>query len=84
LDGVSIYQRMKKNPDGSMATGRKGNPVVVRDVMTFRVASSKHMGQKWDHPGLEGKEFLDEAYSWALNHWETEILPSIIKTVTEE
>lgn len=82
LDGVTIYQNRKKNPDGSFKGNKQtGKPTVFRDIMTFRVASSKHQGQKWDHPGLEGKEFLDEAYQWALNHWEHELLPTIIAKV---
>ncbi len=83
LDGVTIFQNMRKGPDGKTLMNSKGTPKVFRDIMTFRVVSSKHIGTgKWDNPGVEGKEFLDEAYQWALDHWENEILPSIIKNVT--
>lgn len=84
LDGVSIYQHQKKNPDGSLVMNKSG-PAIQRDIMTFRTASSKHEGTgKWDHPGLEGKHFLDEAYEWALKEWEEKLLPQIIKSVVGE
>lgn len=70
LDGVRIYQHVTK--------GQGGKTGVRRDIMTFRVASSKHFGQKWNHPGQTGVHLIDEALTWASNHWEAEILPSIL------
>lgn len=67
LSGLSIYQR--KLPSGR----------VRRDIMTFRVASSKHAGQKWIHPGMEGKKFMDEALEWAEQVFDKEILPAIME-----
>lgn len=68
LQSVRVYQR---NIKGSMK----------RDIMTFRVASSKHKGTgKWVHPGLEPRRFLDETAEWALKTWDSmrdEILKQI-------
>lgn len=71
LQGVRVYQHMTK--------GKRGEDVVSRDVMTFRVASSKHAGQKWEHPGLQPMNFLEEAQRWALQEWGFSILPEILK-----
>lgn len=70
LQGVRVYQRMVKDA--------KGRESVSRDVMTFRVASSKHAGQKWEHPGLTKMGFLEEAQQWAMRTWAYEILPSLM------
>jgi len=70
LDGVRIYQHVIK--------GQNGKTSVRRDIMTFRVASSKHFGLKWNHPGLGGVHLIDDAFKWAGEHWEKEILPSIM------
>lgn len=67
LAGLSIYQSQTKS----------GN--VRRDIMTFRVVSSKHKGSKWIHPGLEAKKFMDEALEWASDIWDKEILPAILE-----
>jgi hypothetical protein len=72
LQGVRIYQREKV--DG------QGNKSVQKTAMTFRVVSSKHQEQqRWIHPGLEAKNFLEEAYHWALNEWESKIQPELVK-----
>jgi hypothetical protein len=58
LQSVRIYQ---KNMGGKMQRG----------IMTFRVASSKHKNtEKWIHPGLEPRRFMDEAADWSLGIWE--------------
>lgn len=67
LHGVTIYQ--------SMTTRGK----VRRDIMTFRIASSKHEGSKWIHPGLEARKFMDESLEWASNIFDKEILPAILE-----
>jgi hypothetical protein len=71
LDGLAIYQR--KLPSGK----------VRRDIMTFRVVSSKHKGSKWIHPGSDGKKFMDEALEWAEKIFNDEILPSILEKYTK-
>lgn len=70
LNGVRIYQNIVR--------GENGQPRVQRDILTFRVASSKHAGLKWNHPGQDGVRLLDEALTWAQDHWEKEVLPSIL------
>lgn len=68
LERVSIYQTVT-------ATGN-----VRRDIMTFRtVSGNPASADKWKHPGMEGKKFLDRAADWAMQEWENQILPSIIK-----
>jgi hypothetical protein len=70
LQGVRIYQRPTKNRDGSFS--------VRREIMTFRIASSKHKGQgRWDHPGNEPLKLMEEAYQWAKQQWEREIVPQL-------
>jgi very-short-patch-repair endonuclease len=70
LSGVSIYQR--KNP----ATGK-----ISRDIMTFRVISeSMRSDGRWVHPGSQGVKIIDQAFSWAEQIWESEILPSVLES----
>ena len=70
LDGVRIYQNVVRTASG----GER----VQRDILTFRVASSKHAGLKWNMPSQEGVKLLDEALTWAQDHWEREVLPTIL------
>jgi len=53
LHGVSVYQ----TPDG------KGG--AKRSIMTFRIVSSKHGGDRWKHPGLEGVNIMADTFDWA-------------------
>jgi len=67
LQNVSVYQR---------DVGGK----VKRDIMTFRVASSKHRGQgRWVHPGMEGVKILDQVHDWLSKTWETEVMPRVMQ-----
>lgn len=66
MDGLSIYQ----------STTKTGN--VRRDIMTFRTVTSKQ-GDKWIHPGVEAKKYMDKALDWAIKEWEDKILPEILK-----
>lgn len=76
LQGIRIYQREVKNKDGGTS--------VRRDIMTFRVASSKHKGQgRWDHPGLPPAKLMDEAYEWAKRTWEREIVPQLTMAISK-
>lgn len=71
LQGIQIRQRMQQNPDGSES--------VKRDIMTFRVVSSKHKDQgRWEHPGTAPVNIMDDTAKWALETWEKEIAPGII------
>lgn len=71
LDGVRIYQ--------SMAVDAKGKKTIQRDIVTFRIASSKHFGLKWNRPAMPGMNFLEEARKFALEEWEQRILPTILQ-----
>lgn len=67
LSGLAIYQSMKN-----------GN--VKRDILTFRtVSSGPASADKWFHPGMKGKKYMDEAAEWAMKEWEIKILPEILK-----
>lgn len=70
LDGVRVYQRLTKLKGGKES--------VKRDIMTFRMVSSKHFGLKWNYPGIGGVKLLDEALTWAAQEWEKVILPDIL------
>lgn len=65
-NGVNIYQN--KTASGS----------IRRDVMTFRTVTSNQQ-DKWIHPGIDPKLFLDRAFEEAMSLWETEILPAVLE-----
>jgi hypothetical protein len=76
LQSVRIYQRQISDANGKSKT--------VRNIMTFRTASSKHIGTgRWVHPGLEAKKFFDEAEKWATEQWTTKIAPQILRNLSE-
>lgn len=76
LQGIRIYQREHTNA--------KGDKSIKRDIMTFRVASSKQKGQgKWDHPGTEAVHLMDEAYTWAKTAWERDIVPGLVAQLSK-
>lgn len=79
LQGVNIYQRLARNPDGSAKVSRKGEQVIERSILTFRVVSSKHKGQKWQHPGMEGTHIFDDTLRWLEQQWQQETLPALAK-----
>ena len=75
LQGIRIYQKMGK--------GKKGEDIVNRAIMTFRVVSSKHSNQpgRWDHPGLPPVGIFDEAAQWASDQWDKVIAPGILEDI---
>jgi len=76
LHGVSVHQYPIPTTGGGV--GWK------KFIMTFRVASSKHIGtNKWIHPGLTPGYFFEEAYDWALNLLEKEIKPKVIQSILD-
>ena len=83
LQGVRIYQSLvwKKDAQGNSVPNmdKQGRQKATRGIVTFRVVSSKHAGIKWQHPGLEGTHFFDEAETWAGAQWEQKILPDILR-----
>jgi hypothetical protein len=78
LQGVSIYQSEVTTKDRF----GKENKSVQRQILTFRVVSSKHKGTgRWMHPGFEGKKFLEEGLDWAKKEWDSKILPDILRSL---
>lgn len=68
LKGLAIYQR--KHPEGH----------VSREIMTFRVITEDHKADgRWVHPGRQASHIIDDVYIWAVQTWDTEILPSVLK-----
>jgi hypothetical protein len=59
-----------------------GTQKFAKNIMTFRVASSKHKGSgKWQHPGLPARHFFEKAEQWAINEWVTHIVPRILSSL---
>ncbi len=72
LQGVRIYQRQVADKEGKSS--------VKKMITTFRVVSSKHKAEnRWIHPGLEARKFMDEAATWALELWEQKIKPEVLE-----
>lgn len=65
MNGINVYQT-------KTATGG-----IRRDVMTFRTVTSAQT-DKWIHPGLDAKKFMDKALEEAMAIWENEILPQVL------
>lgn len=77
LQGVRVYQA-----EVADAQGKKS---VKKSIVTFRVASSKHVGQdRWNHPGLDPVNLFDDVVEWAQSVWETEIAPTVVGAVMME
>lgn len=76
LQGVRVYQKPFKDP-------KTGAEKVGRFVMTFRIASSKHKSPRWDHPGLEPTNLMEEGLKWAQEQWK-KIAPGLVASITME
>lgn len=60
--------------------GSKGKTKISRDVVTFRVVSSKHQAEgRWMYPKVEALNSIPEAYKYATEQWE-----DIVKALEEE
>lgn len=84
LQGVRVYQKALFNDDGTPKVDKQGQQRASRSIMTFRVVSARHKGNKWEYPGIEGMGFLDEAEEWAYREWSENILPRLLKSVGVE
>jgi hypothetical protein len=72
LQGIQVSQRANKMADG----GTKYS----RHITTFRVASSKHKGTgRWVHPGLQARNFFEEAFDWSKMTFEQQMVPQILE-----
>lgn len=78
LQGVQIHQRM--------TTDKMGNSHVTREIMTFRIASSKHRGQsgRWDNPGTAAVPLMAEGADWAREHWQNVVAPKLFDMIKAE
>lgn len=73
LQGVNVYQSMAQF---------NGKLMTQKNVMTFRIVSSKHKGTgRWMHPGTPARGFFEDAKNWALAEWENHIRPSVLKEI---
>ena len=80
LQGLRISQTGVFNPDGSPKLNKMGQQAARRDIMTFRVVSSKHLGQnRWIYPEKEGVNLMDKAMDWAEREWDQRIVPDLLK-----
>jgi hypothetical protein len=85
MQGLRIYQTPLFNKDGSPQLNSKGKQAGKRSALTFRVVSSKMLGEdRWNHPGLEPKHFFEDALKWTEDQWKKEILPDLIKNLGAE
>lgn len=74
LKGVQVYQRK--------VLDKQGKEKIQRDIMTFRMASSKQQDKgMWDHPGVEGAFIFDDAARWAQETWTKQVLPQFWDTL---
>jgi hypothetical protein len=72
LNRVNVYQREIKNAAGKSS--------VRKDIMTFRVASSKHRAEnRWFHPGTPARNLFESTADWAIKEWETKIVPDLLR-----
>lgn len=73
LAGLTIYQREVKT--------KSGKTKIQRDVMTFRVASTKQKGSgMWYHPGMDAANFFKEVEKEVDGMW-NEMLKDIVGSV---
>jgi hypothetical protein len=80
LQGVRVYQKQMFGKDGSPMKNSKGNLKFSKQIMTFRVISSKNRNT-WNHPGLEGMKFFTEAAKWVSDEWANKVLPEIMDSL---
>ena len=75
LSGAQVRQRK--------ALDRTGREHVRREVVTYRVASSRHRGEagRWDHPGVPAVNIMDLSAEWARSQWEDKIVPEILSSL---
>lgn len=76
LKGIRIYQNKVKD--------KKGNENIQKSVMTFRTVSENNKNiNAWRHPAVEGKHIFEDAAKWALNEFDTKILPFLVSEISK-
>jgi hypothetical protein len=84
LQGLRVSQSAVFNSDGTPKMDKKGKQMATRSITTYRVVSSKHEGESWQYPGIEGTHFFDEAIRWAEQEWEQKMLPELLRKLGTE
>lgn len=80
LQGLRVYQKQEKDAQGNVKRNRKGEAVVSKSIMTFRTVTDGPAGSgKFIHPGMEAKKYMDKAFDWAMEKFDREILPELLK-----
>jgi hypothetical protein len=68
LQGVNVNQRKVKGK-------------VQREIVTYRIASEAHRGQKWMHPGLQPAHILLDVWKWAEQEMRDKIAPQVVEQI---
>ena len=72
LNNAVVVQREVEGPKGKMK--------ISKEVVTFRVVSSKHKAEgRWMYPAVPALNSIPEAHKYAIAQWE-----SIVKSLEEE
>jgi len=66
LQGIQVHQNMNEK------TGK-----VERNILTFRIISEKHRGNKWMYPSRKGVKIIKEVHDWVEDTWNKELLPGL-------
>lgn len=80
LQGLRVYQNAVKDSNGNVKKDKDGNAMATKGIYTFRTVTDGPKGSdKFFHPGLDAKKFMDKALEWAEQTFEREILPELLK-----
>jgi hypothetical protein len=77
LHGLRIYQNEVKDANGNNVKDKQGNNKIERGILTFRTV--KEGQDKWMHPGFRKIGAMDEAFQFAMEQWDSQILPELMK-----
>jgi hypothetical protein len=90
LKGVQVYQKEIKDKNGESRVGRfvmtfrvasskqKGQVGEESTGAWKKKFGEKKSQARWDHPGIEATNLMQEGLDWALAQWEQKIAPGII------
>jgi hypothetical protein len=94
LQGVRVYQNEIKKPDGTKGVGRfvmtfrvassKHKDQIGRGTTEAwrKKNPGKSGGQaRWQHPGVEATNIMEEGLRWALDRWEQKIAPALMARI---
>ncbi len=79
LHGLTVAQKSMAHLAGKNI-GQMQDPSTRKDILTWRVISTKHKGTgRWIHPGVEAHNFFEDADTWMKSEWENSVKPSVLK-----